>query len=144
MIASVYSKIIMVQVFVIVMMMTSAGGAFAQSSIVMRSRGSGGSGGNNFSNIAENVSNSIAALPGLVSGVAYLIGVLLGVLGILKIKDHVENPTQTPLKDGSVRIVSGGALFGLPIVYESALNTIGTTSAQVNPAELSAVSLGIM
>lgn len=98
---------------------------------------------NDFSDIAENITDSIEALPGLISGVSYLIGVLLATLGILKIKDHVENPTQTPLKDGTARVITGGALFGLPIIYESALNTIGTTTSLVDVAELSKVELGV-
>ena len=97
---------------------------------------------NNFSNIALNISDSIQDLPGLLSALAYLFGVLIGVLGILKIKDHVENPTQTPLKDGAIRLAAGGALFALPIIYESMFETIGTGTT-VNVAELQRVGLGL-
>ena len=57
-------------------------------------------------------------LPGLISIVAYMAGLALGVLGVLKLKDHVENPSQTPLKDGAVRLGAGGALLALPFLYE--------------------------
>ncbi len=80
---------------------------------------------NNFSSIAEKMTESIANLPGLLAAVAYLFGIILGVLGILKIKDHVENPQQTPLKDGAIRLAAGGALFALPIIFESMFETIG-------------------
>ena len=86
--------------------------------------------GNNFSNIATNIALSIADVPGLLSALAYLFGILLGVLGVMKIKDHVENPSQTPLKDGAIRLAAGGALFALPIVYEAMFSTIGTGTAQ--------------
>ncbi|MFK7838808.1 MAG: hypothetical protein AB8B83_00620 [Bdellovibrionales bacterium] len=99
--------------------------------------------GNNFSDIANNITGSIEELPGLISGFAYLVGLLMGALGIMKIKDHVENPTQTPMKDGAVRLAAGGALFGLPIVFESMLNTIGTSGTQVSPAVLNKVVLGV-
>ena len=99
-------------------------------------------GSNNFSKIAENIAGSIGSLPGLISAVAYLFGVLIGVLGILKIKDHVENPTQTPLKDGAIRLAAGGALFALPIVFESMLNTIGKGTT-VDVAKVNKVSLGL-
>lgn len=92
--------------------------------------------GNNFGDIARNINNSIEELPGLITGVSYMMGLLLGTLGIMKLKDHVENPTQTPLKDGAIRLAAGGALFGLPIVFESMLNTIGTTNTGVEPAPL--------
>jgi len=98
---------------------------------------------NNFSDIAENMTNSIEALPGLLSGVAYLFGMLLGVLGVVKIKDHVENPGQTALKDGAIRMAAGGALFALPIVYESMLNTIGTTGTGIGAAELNRVEFNV-
>ena len=100
-------------------------------------------GRNDWSSIANNITESIEELPGLISALAYMIGLLMGVLGIIKIKDHVENPTQTPMKDGAVRLAAGGALFGLPIVMESMLTTIGETSAFVEPAELKRVSLGL-
>ncbi|MBL4805103.1 MAG: hypothetical protein JKY71_09585 [Alphaproteobacteria bacterium] len=92
--------------------------------------------GNNFSNIAENITGSIEELPGLVTALSYMVGLLMGVLGVLKIKDHVENPTQTPMKDGAIRLAAGGALFALPILFESMLNTIGTTGVNVEPATL--------
>jgi hypothetical protein len=98
---------------------------------------------NNFSSIAENIVESIEALPGLLSGIAYLFGILLGVLGILKIKDHVENPGQTHLKDGAVRLASGGALFALPMVYEAMSNTIGSTGIGIGAAELNPVTFGL-
>lgn len=96
-------------------------------------------GGNDFSAIARNINTSISELPGLLTGVSYMMGILLGVLGILKIKDHVENPGQTPLQHGAVRLAAGGGLFALPIVYEAMLNTIGegttVTSAELNKVQ---------
>lgn len=99
--------------------------------------------GNNFSDIAENIIDSIEALPGLLTGVAYMFGLLLGVLGILKVKDHVENPNQTPLKDGAIRMAAGGALFALPIIYESMRATIGDTTNYVSAAQLNRVEFNV-
>jgi len=94
--------------------------------------------GNNFSNIAQNISTSTESIPGLLSALAYLFGILLGVLGVMKIKDHVENPTQTPLKDGAIRLASGGALFALPILFEAMSETIdaGGSGQTVTNAKL--------
>lgn len=86
--------------------------------------GAGEAQANNFSTIAENIVTSIADLPGLLAALSYMFGILLGVLGIMKIKDHVENPTQTPLKDGAIRLAAGGALFALPIIFEAMTETI--------------------
>lgn len=98
--------------------------------------------GKNFSTIAENITTSISSLPGLLTGVAYMLGILLGVLGILKIKDHVENPTQTPLQHGAIRLTAGGGLFALPIVYEAMSSTIGDGTA-VTAAELNKVNFAV-
>lgn len=95
--------------------------------------------GNDFGSIARNITNSIEELPGLVSGIAYLFGLLMGVTGILKLKAHVENPSNAPLKDGAVRLAAGGALFGLPIVFESMMNTIGTSNNMPSSAVLNKV-----
>jgi len=81
---------------------------------------------NNFGSIAVNINNSIASLPGLVAAIAYLAGLLLAVLGVMKIKDHVENPSQTPLKDGAIRLLAGGMLFGLPILLEAMTETLNS------------------
>ena len=81
--------------------------------------------GQDFSTIAANIAQSIRDLPGLLAALSYLFGILLGVLGVMKIKDHVENPTQTPLKDGAIRLAAGGALFALPIMFEAMFATVG-------------------
>ena len=100
--------------------------------------------GNNFGNIASNITTSIASLPGLLTALSYMFGILLGVLGIMKIKDHVENPSQTPLKDGAVRLAAGGALFALPIMYEAMFETVGTDGVAATAAQLNAVSFNVV
>ena len=95
--------------------------------------GSAPASANNFSSIGQNVQLSVSSLPGLLTALAY-------VLGIMKIKDHVENPGQTPLKDGAIRLAAGGALFALPIVFEAMQVTTdngggaNATTAAVNQA----------
>lgn len=97
----------------------------------------------NFSQIATNIVTSIQSLPGLLSGIAYMFGILLGVLGILKIKDHVENPGQVALKDGAIRLAAGGGLFALPIVYDAMLNTVGASGTATSAATLNMVTMGV-
>ncbi len=98
---------------------------------------------NDFSIVAKNINTSIQDLPGLLTGLSYMFGVLLGVLGILKIKDHVENPSQTPLKDGAIRLAAGGALFALPIIYESMRTTVGDNGAIVDAASMAKVEFDV-
>ena len=97
---------------------------------------------NNFGSIAGNINESISSLPGLVAAIAYLAGLLLAVLGVMKIKDHVENPSQTPLKDGAIRLLAGGMLFGLPILLEAMTETLnsGDTSVGASASNLRSVA----
>lgn len=100
--------------------------------------------GTSFNTIVNNMESSISGIPGLISGVSYMMGILLGVLGILKIKDHVENPGQTKLQEGAIRLAAGGGLFALPIVYEAMMNTIGNNnSATVLAPKVKALTLDV-
>jgi len=83
--------------------------------------------GRTFSDVSDNIETSISGLPNLLAGLSYMLGILLAVLGILKIKDHVENPTSEKLSHGAIRLAAGGALFSLPIVFESMQSTIQGT-----------------
>jgi hypothetical protein len=100
-------------------------------------------GNTNFNKIVGNMETSISGIPGLISGVAYMMGILLGVLGILKIKDHVENAGQTKLQEGAIRLAAGGGLFALPIVYEAMRNTIGDQGAVVEAPKVKAITLDV-
>jgi len=84
---------------------------------------------NNLSSIMSNLVVSISQIPALLSAICYMFGILLGILGILKIKDHVENPGQTPLKDGAIRVAIAACLLGLPIVLEALQDMINTGDA---------------
>ena len=99
---------------------------------------------NNFGSIASNINQSISSLPGLIAALAYLFGILLAVLGVLKIKDHVENPTQTPLKDGAIRLCAGGLLFAIPILLEAMTETLdaGNQGQGSSASQLQSVSFG--
>lgn len=98
---------------------------------------------NNFGNIAQNITTSMSNLPGLLTALSYMFGIMLGVLGVMKIKDHVENPSNTPLKDGAIRLAAGGALFALPIIYEAMINTVGNNGAQTTAATLNKVQFNV-
>lgn len=81
----------------------------------------------NANNIMEQIIDSIEQTPALVSAVAYLLALLFGVAGLLKIKEHVENPEQTALREGVIRLLVGGALFAIPMVYNAMFELVGTS-----------------
>jgi intracellular multiplication protein IcmD len=95
--------------------------------------------GKSFNDIGNNIIAGISNLPGVLTAVAYIMGVLFALLGILKIKDHVENPSNTPLKDGAIRLAIGGALFVMPLIVEAAQNLVGQGGAGVTAQSLQKV-----
>jgi hypothetical protein len=98
----------------------------------------------NFNDIASNITTGIETLPGLVSAICYMMGLLFAVLGMLKIKDHVENPSQTQLKDGAIRLAVGGGLFAIPIVSAAMQDLInGGNTATIDGNSLNKVKINI-
>jgi hypothetical protein len=79
---------------------------------------------NSFDNVWGSITGAVGGLPSLISVAAYIFGILFAVLGVLKIKEHVENPQQTPLKDGAIKLCAGGALFALPFLTEIMSNLV--------------------
>lgn len=76
------------------------------------------------SDVICNVMGASSGIPGFVTALAYLFGLLLAVAALFKLKDHVLNPNQTPLSDALKRFVAGGALFTLPLITEAAQNLL--------------------
>jgi len=62
--------------------------------------------------------NSLTAswgtLPSLLTGVAYILGIMFTAQGIFMFKDHVDQPSQKPISAGIKRFLAGGMLFALP------------------------------
>jgi hypothetical protein len=92
--------------------------------------------GTGFQDATDNIVTSSSDIPNLISTVSYIGGAGLGVAGVLKMKQHVDNPTQAPLKDGLVRLGAGGGLLALPFVLNSMSTTIGDSAATVSPFTL--------
>lgn len=99
--------------------------------------GAAEAGTQNFATITENIGDSTANLPNLISTVAYVGGIGLGVAGIFKLKQHVDQPGQHPMKDGLVRLGSAGALLALPFMTEAMTNTVsGGDTGKVSASDL--------
>jgi len=94
----------------------------------------------NFSSVADNITGSAKNLPNLISTVAYIGGIGMGVAGIFKLKQHVDNPSQHAMKDGLVRLGAGGGLLTLPYVTDAMMGTISdgtSTGPKVETFDLS-------
>lgn len=91
--------------------------------------------GGNINVIFRNIAASLQNTPGLVSGISYLLALVLGVSGVLQIKDHVQSPEQVPIRSGIIRLLASGAFFALPTIYEALLTSIqgtGTIFTRLN------------
>lgn len=89
-------------------------------------------GNGNISDIICNVMSASNGLPGFVTAMAYLMGLIMAVMALFKLKDHVLDPTRTPLSDAIKRFVAGGALFSLPLITEAAQNLLTNGSTSMN------------
>lgn len=63
----------------------------------------------------------------LLSFASYVIGGVLVIGGVMKIKHHTEQPTQTPLSHGIARLGAGSALLALPYLMGLANQTASST-----------------
>ena len=74
--------------------------------------------------VIYNTLDSSDELPFLLAAITYMAGLVFGVLGIIKLYEHVNDPRQTQLSEGIKRLLVGGALLALPIVVEAAYRTM--------------------
>lgn len=93
-----------------------------------------------FTTITQTITTQIGGIPGFITAIAYIMGTLFAVLGILKIKDHVENPSNTPLREGAIRLAVGGGLFVVPLITEAMQNLVGTTGSGVDVQSMKAIN----
>ncbi len=80
--------------------------------------------GDTLGGVITNTLESLQTTPGIISVIAYIMGLILGFMGIIKLKEHVENPNQTQIWDPIKRFVAGGFFFALPYVIGVVTNTV--------------------
>lgn len=98
--------------------------AASAGDIIKSALGFGNDANSDLNQVSENIVDSVSDIPGLISGLSFLMAMVMGALGILKVKDHVENPNQTPIREPIMKFLAGGALLSLPIIYSAMQTTI--------------------
>ena len=78
-----------------------------------------------------------ASFPKLISAACYVGGATFVGTGVMKVKAHVDNPGQTPLREGLVRLGAGGVLVAAP-----ALTSVMTESSGVGAGNSSFEDFG--
>lgn len=96
--------------------------------------------GSTLGEVIKNTVQSTDSIPAFLKGVCYLMGIFFGFWGILKLKDHVENPGNTPIWEPVKRFIAGGAFFAMPYVMGVAIETL--TDSQLAPADYSGFNSG--
>ncbi len=74
---------------------------------------------------------NVVSFPIFLSAVAYMIGLVMGVWAILKIRDHVIDPSRVPISEGISRLIAGGAFFALPFLVPVFKNTFSNPALTV-------------
>ncbi len=90
--------------------------------------------GNNFNAIIESAIDATDLLPSLISAISYLLGLLLCVSALYKVRDHIDDPTRVTLKEPVIRIITAGALFATPTIFAAMFETLtnGLGFANIN------------
>jgi hypothetical protein len=81
-----------------------------------------------FKEMSSNIAVASSGFNNLISIVCWVAGAGLGVAGIFKLKQHVDNPGQTPMKDGLIRIACGGGLLAFPFIQQAMQGSISNGS----------------
>jgi hypothetical protein len=67
----------------------------------------------------------VATVPAFITTLTYIVGILLAIAGIYKLKEAVDNPGQNSIQDGFIRLAAGGALIALPTIVSTMGGTFG-------------------
>lgn len=86
-----------------------------------------------FNAYTSGASEEVTNVPQIVAYICYLGGFVLAALGVVGLKQHVENPGNAPMKNGLAKLGFGGMLMALPPVA-AAIQGSGTNSGDSDTA----------
>ena len=94
-------------------------------------------------NVITDLTTSFISFPTLLTSLSYIMGCSYIVWGILKFKDHVDDPNHTPLSSGVKRFLSGGMFLALHFMVDvvrkilfDGLALVNIKDSGFNPAPL--------
>ncbi len=96
--------------------------------------------GNSISSVICNSILGTIAIPIFLTSVAYVLGLVFGLWGIIKIRDHVSDPSRTQLNEGVTRLLAGGAFFAMP--YLTVVLTSTFLPANIGVASIAGTTSG--
>lgn len=81
--------------------------------------------------LASQVKSNLGRIAQFVTALAYVLGMILAIIALSKLKAHKDAPTQVPLSTGIVMLFLAAALMFIPSIYSSAGGTIFGGSGKV-------------
>ena len=86
----------------------------------------------NLGEVMCNTMETTMGIPAMLTAISYVLGLVFGVWAIIKIRDHVNNPSQTALSEGVTRLIAGGAFFSLPVLAMALQHSVTTNTLATN------------
>ena len=83
----------------------------------------------NVGTVMNSVIFNMGFIPALTSSISYITGIGFTIMGLIKMRDYVDNPSQNFMKDALARLLIGAALILLPFAVQVAAGTIGAKAA---------------
>ncbi|GAB5389570.1 MAG: type IVB secretion system protein IcmD/DotP [Alphaproteobacteria bacterium] len=83
--------------------------------------------------MAETLDSQLGSIAALISAVAFVLGLGLGASGLMKFRQHSDNPNAVPISQPIVRLVIAAMLVALPSVLGVGIGTFfGDDAGTVN------------
>lgn len=79
---------------------------------------------NGIAGMGDQLRDQIGSLTDLIGAASFIVGLVFGASGLMKFKQHSENPQGTPLSHAMVRLLVAGALIALPAVLGTSVGTL--------------------
>lgn len=84
-----------------------------------------------FNNYTSGLSDRTNSVTDIIAYICYMGGAALAALGIVGLKQHVENPGQNPMKNGLAKLGFGGMLLAIPTITSVVLDTTDESTEAV-------------
>ena len=87
--------------------------------------------------MAQEAGEDLQLVPFFISVAFYILGIMIVGFGLIRLKRHVDHPSQTTIASGIIALIIGTALIAAP----SIINAVGDTFAVDSSATLSRPAL---
>ncbi len=84
--------------------------------------------GGGIDDMGNRLKTQIGSLTDLIGASAFVVGLVFGASGLMKFKQHSENPQGVPITHALVRLLVAGGLIALPSVLGTSVGTLFSTT----------------